>query len=294
MNRRLAAFSVLAALALGLLLVRMDAADANQSFMNAFKSEYPNAAAKLNSCSTCHTSAPSLNSYGTAFKNAGKTFTAALAAADSDGDLVSNGAEIAAGTMPGDASDKPATTTTTAATAPPATTATTAPTSTTPTTGPTTTSTTVSTVPSATAAAASPALVTSQSTASVFPMVLDLGAAGTVEIILKDGKLVAEVKPGAGWSFKIESEDDEVEVELTNGKDEVEVEAELDNGEVKVKIDTGSDDRHDDDDDDHSRGHDDDDDDDDDDNHGRGGHDDDDDHGDDDHGGGGHDDDDDD
>jgi len=276
MNRRFAAFSVLAALVLGFLLVRTDAAEANQSFMSAFDSEYPSAAAKLSSCSTCHTSAPSLNSYGAAFKSAGKTFTAALAAADSDGDGATNGAEIAAGTFPGDASDKPAVaTTTTVTTAPPSTSPTTP--STTPSSSTSTTSTTVATATAAPVTAA--ATTTADAGPVVFPMTIDLGAAGSVILDLVEGKLVAKVLAAEGWTSETESEDDEIEIEFRNGESEIEFEAEYEDGDLKIKIEDESRDHDDDDeedDDDRSghdnhdedekrgRGHDDDDDDDDD------------------------------
>ena len=273
MNRRFAALTVLAALALGFLLVRTDTAEATSAHKNSFTSAYPNAVnTRLDSCSTCHTSAPSLNSYGTAFNSAGRTFTTALAAADSDRDGVSNEAEILAGTFPGDATDKPVVATTTTVTTAPSTTSPTTPSST-PSSSTSTTSTTVATTTSVPATVA--ATATSDADPGVFPMTIKLGAAGSVTLNLVDGKLMAEVN--ANWGFEIESEDDEVEVKFRNGESEIEFEAEYENGDLKIKIEDESGDHDDDDDDDddrsghdnhdedekRGRGHDDDDDDDD-------------------------------
>jgi len=281
MNRRLAAFTVLAALALGFLLVRTDTAEATSAHKNSFISAYPAAAnTRLDSCSTCHTSAPNLNSYGADLKAAGTSFSA-IALKDSDGDGVNNQDEIRALTFPGSASDKPVTTITTVATTTPTTapsttvsttTPTTAPSTTVPTTPTTTASTTVTTTPSA----LSPTSAASESIAVIFPMTYDLGEAGTVTIDLVDGVLNATVDAADGWDVDIEYEDEEVEVELRNGETEIEIEAEFEDGQVKVKIESEDDD-HDDDDDDgrghenhdedekRGRGHHDDDDDDDDD-----------------------------
>ena len=112
MNRRLAAFTVLAALALGFLLVRTDTAEATSAHKKSFTSAYPDAAnTRLDSCSTCHTSAPDLNFYGADLKAAGISFSA-IALKDSDGDGVNNQDEIRALTFPGNASDKSVTTST--------------------------------------------------------------------------------------------------------------------------------------------------------------------------------------
>ena len=85
------------------------AAHAVSSYQTSFVTAYPAAkGSKLDSCTLCHTSVPARNSYGTAYANAGHSFSAALAALDSDADTFSNGAEIAALTFPGDKLDKPA------------------------------------------------------------------------------------------------------------------------------------------------------------------------------------------
>ena len=99
MNRRLAAFSILAALALGFLLVRAGAAEATNSRMTSFLSAYPSASGtRLDSCAVCHNSSAgggSFNAYGTAYVAANKSFTA-IDGLDSDNDGFTNGAEIAA------------------------------------------------------------------------------------------------------------------------------------------------------------------------------------------------------
>lgn len=75
----------------------------------------------LGSCQWCHhvtnygadlteaTILKTLNAYGLAYKNAGRNAEAlqAIGSEDSDGDLVSNAVEIAAGTYPGDKNDDP-------------------------------------------------------------------------------------------------------------------------------------------------------------------------------------------
>jgi hypothetical protein len=88
-------------------------AEANTDFMAAFNGI--NSSTTLeNNCSVCHTSIPSpRNPYGAAFALAGFTFTGgAASSADADGDGFSNGAEITAGTFPGDPNSKPAATNT--------------------------------------------------------------------------------------------------------------------------------------------------------------------------------------
>jgi len=239
MNRRLAAFTVLAALALGFLLVRTDTAEAQNEYVGLLTTAYPGTAGtKLADCTTCHTSGLGFNSFGTDLKAAGLNFSA-VAGMDSDGDGFTNDEELKALTFPGSSSDKPATTTTQATTPP-----TTSPT--TPGTSPST-STTVTTVATTTSIPA-PVTVSSLPVATVaespaFPMEIDLGEAGMVTIKLVNGKLVAEVLPGSsGWTFEIETEDDEVEVKLRNGETEIEVEAEYEDGRVKVKIESEDDD----------------------------------------------------
>jgi hypothetical protein len=226
MNRRFAAFSVFAALALGFMLVRMDGAEAKGDYANEFLTAYP-AAGSLATCSTCHTSAPSLNPYGADLAATGRDY-AGIGSLDSDGDGVSNNDEIAALTNPGDASDTPATTTTTVATTPSTTTPTVPPT-TTPTTPSTTTSSTPSTTTPTIPSTATPTAPT-VSDAVEFPMVIDAGDAGTVVLDLVEGKLVGTVQPNDGWSFKVENEDDEFEVKFRNGESEVEVEAASEDG----------------------------------------------------------------
>ncbi|MDQ1257345.1 MAG: hypothetical protein QG656_1949 [Candidatus Hydrogenedentes bacterium] len=71
------------------------------------RDQYPGiTGSKLDSCTLCHTSVPSRNAYGTAFKNANNNF-ASIEGQDSDGDGASNFDEIVALTYPGDATDFP-------------------------------------------------------------------------------------------------------------------------------------------------------------------------------------------
>ena len=101
---------------------------ANSNDMASVEAKYPNiVGTRIDSCSLCHTSPPTLNAYGAAYLAAGRN-TAAFAAienTDSDGDGWTNIQEIMALTFPGDASDHPAasspTPTSTATTGPTAT-----------------------------------------------------------------------------------------------------------------------------------------------------------------------------
>jgi len=123
---------------------------ANSNDLASVESKYPNiVGTRIDSCSLCHTSPPTLNAYGAAYLAGGRN-TAAFAAIenlDSDGDGWTNIQEILALTFPGDASNHPAasspTSSATATTGPTATSRSSA------TPGPTQTSTTVS-VPTAT------------------------------------------------------------------------------------------------------------------------------------------------
>lgn len=121
-------------------------AAAKSGYLGNFNGLYGTAGTPLDSCSLCHTSVPSLNSYGSDWTTNGKNF-GAIEGRDSDGDGFSNIQEIQARTMPGDAGSQPApptttqppTTTTqppTTTTQPPGATTTTAPPSTTTTTLP--------------------------------------------------------------------------------------------------------------------------------------------------------------
>ncbi len=76
---------------------------ATESMMGAFRFTYPKTVGtRLDGCVTCHSSVRGelLNSYGLAFK-AAQYNLGAIENADSDGDKVSNIAEINAGTPPG-------------------------------------------------------------------------------------------------------------------------------------------------------------------------------------------------
>ena len=88
-------------------LIGIPQALASDTYPAEFTAQYPNTVnSKLNSCSTCHTSAPTRNPYGAAWRTAGYSFTA-IEGADSDGDGYTNLEEINALTYPGDANDFP-------------------------------------------------------------------------------------------------------------------------------------------------------------------------------------------
>jgi hypothetical protein len=117
-------------------------AQANTGDLNYVIARYPQINnSRLDSCSLCHTnSIPGLNSYGAAYKAAGRNAAAlaAIEALDSDGDGFTNLQEINALTFPGNANDHPAAAATATNTALPTNTATKAPAPTsTPTTLPT-------------------------------------------------------------------------------------------------------------------------------------------------------------
>ncbi len=103
-----------------LMLAGTDTAAAKSSFLGDFNVRYGTAGSVLDSCSTCHSAVPSLNSYGSAWKNNGKSF-AVIESLDSDSDGFTNLQEIQALTWPGDPASFPSGGTT-STTAPPSTT----------------------------------------------------------------------------------------------------------------------------------------------------------------------------
>ena len=80
-------------------------AHADSGYMGSFSSKYP-ASSLVSNCGVCHTSIPSLNTYGSDFKK-NKFNPATIESLDSDGDSFSNLIEINAGTYPGDATSHP-------------------------------------------------------------------------------------------------------------------------------------------------------------------------------------------
>jgi mono/diheme cytochrome c family protein len=74
---------------------------AKDAFLDAARAKYPAiTGTQLDDCSLCHTSAPSLNPYGKAYRAAGRSFNA-IRRKDSDGDGFRNIREIRALTFPG-------------------------------------------------------------------------------------------------------------------------------------------------------------------------------------------------
>jgi hypothetical protein len=80
---------------------------ARSQFLNTFNTRYGTVGTKLDTCAVCHTTVPSLNSYGNAFKNAWKgglkpgKALGAIQTLDSDKDTFTNIVEIRARTFPG-------------------------------------------------------------------------------------------------------------------------------------------------------------------------------------------------
>lgn len=97
---------------LAVMLILPGTSFASSKYLAPFKAKYPNSAAKLQTCSLCHTSAPALNNYGSDFAThhtgTAKQAFKAIQPLDSDGDGFKNITEINAGTMPGNINSKPA------------------------------------------------------------------------------------------------------------------------------------------------------------------------------------------
>ena len=79
---------------------------ASSGYLTNFNNTYGTSATRLNTCSLCHPSVPSLNPYGNAFFNSGHNFLT-IEPQDSDGDGFSNIDEINAKTFPGNPASKP-------------------------------------------------------------------------------------------------------------------------------------------------------------------------------------------
>ncbi|MDR9449771.1 MAG: hypothetical protein RI637_01025 [Acidimicrobiia bacterium] len=265
MKRFLAATAFLV-VAVGVIAISTSAS-AKDSILTSFTSNYPaTAGSALDSCSTCHTSVPALNAYGSALQAAGLNFRT-IEGLDSDGDGFTNLQEIRALTNPGVASSRPTTPTSTSTTS--------STTSTTSAATPSTSSTTSTTAAAATqpaTAALTPAVGPSGSTA------FEVKEVGTVWLAIEEGRLLV-TRVDTTWQYSQESDGHEVEIKFRSGNQEVEFEAELEDGAIRTEIEVGSDDDRD---DDRDHGNDD----------GRHDDDDDDDHGDDHHGDGKDDDDD--
>ncbi len=89
-------------------LVGVPNALANSGIKSDFNAKYGTTGTRLDTCTTCHTSPPSFNNYGTDLANSGINFTA-IELLDSDGDGFSNIDEIHNLTFPGNSSDFPST-----------------------------------------------------------------------------------------------------------------------------------------------------------------------------------------
>ena len=83
-------------------------------WLNYYNGTYPAGAFTSSSCNVCHTSAPAVNSYGSALMAKGmtrnsltSTMMVAVESSDSDGDGFTNIAEIRAGSLPGVVSSTP-------------------------------------------------------------------------------------------------------------------------------------------------------------------------------------------
>jgi hypothetical protein len=90
----------------------VSAADAKTSYLTSFTNAYPGAdGSRIDNCRICHVNAnpntnSTRNSYGIAWKNASKNFTA-IENQDSDGDGFTNKVEIDAFSYPGNGADTP-------------------------------------------------------------------------------------------------------------------------------------------------------------------------------------------
>lgn len=92
----------------GVILATAEPAAAKPEYTPLFEAAYPAASgSRIDTCSLCHTTVPSRNSYGTAWRNAARSFTA-VNGADSDGDGYTNLVEITDLKFPGNAADHPA------------------------------------------------------------------------------------------------------------------------------------------------------------------------------------------
>jgi len=243
MKRFLAALALLV-VAFGV-FVMSESASAKDTILNSFISAYPaTGGSALANCTTCHTSVPTLNPYGSALKASGLNFTA-IEGLDSDGDGFTNLQEIRNLTNPGVVSDRPQTTTSTTAASTTTSTSTTSTTSTTGATGTTSTtgatSTTSTTTVSTAGATAAPVAQVVLAGATAF----EVKGVGTVSLAIEGGRLVVK-QVASSWKYTVESdEDNEIEVKFRSGDREVEFEAVLKGGTIRTKVETESDDDHD-------------------------------------------------
>jgi len=101
------AVAVAGALLVGGALLGASTAAAKDTYLAAAEAKYPViVGSQIDSCSLCHTSVPSLNRYGRAFKRSGHNFDR-IRRKDSDRDGFRNIREIRAKTFPGNASSHP-------------------------------------------------------------------------------------------------------------------------------------------------------------------------------------------
>ncbi len=149
-------------------------AQASSGYLSLVESRYSAIVnTRLDTCSICHTSSiPSLNPYGSAFRNAGRNAAAlgAIEGQDSDGDGFTNLQEINALKFPGDPNDRPTAPTATATKPPtPTNTATKPPTPTNTATKPPTPTNTATKPPTPTNTATKPPAPTNTATAVPLP-----------------------------------------------------------------------------------------------------------------------------
>jgi len=79
---------------------------ASSGYLTTFNNTYGTSTTKLNTCSLCHPTVPSLNPYGNAYKNNGRNYQT-IEPLDSDGDGFTNMVEINARTFPGNPASTP-------------------------------------------------------------------------------------------------------------------------------------------------------------------------------------------
>jgi len=102
MRKNICTFLLVVAITAGTLSTAWGRSD----FLEKFNDKYGTRGSALDTCTTCHSTIPSLNPYGEDYRNNGSDFDA-IEQKDSDDDGFSNIDEINARSLPGDSGDVP-------------------------------------------------------------------------------------------------------------------------------------------------------------------------------------------